>query len=109
MPPILYLIFVHFIADWELQKQWTAESKGKYTIVLVVHCIVWTGCLSIAMHHLEIWELWKTLFLFTGHLTIDKWKCWVYEKTPLCKQKSMIHLYIDQLFHILQVIFVGIF
>lgn len=109
MPPILYLIFLHFIVDWELQKQWTVDNKSKHLFVLIVHCLVWTGCLSIAMHHLGIWALWKSVFLFTGHLSIDYWKCNVYKKTPLCQQKNLKHLYLDQALHILQVVFVGLF
>lgn len=109
MHPVLYLFFVHIIADWALQSSWMAENKGKYWIVMSAHCIVWTGCLCISMHHLGMYAPWKALFLVIGHSFIDTWKCMVYAKVPLCQQKNLKHLYIDQFLHILQVFIVGVF
>lgn len=109
MHPILYLIFVHFIADWALQSQWMAENKSKYDMVMFAHCLVWTGCICIAMHHLNMYADWKALFLFIGHFFIDAWKCWVYKQIPLCQQKNLKHLHIDQFLHIVQVFIVAVF
>lgn len=108
MNDILFLFFVHIIADWGLQNPWMAENKGKHWIVMLAHCLIWTGCLCIAMEYLGVYVLWKCLFLLFGHYLIDSWKCRVYAKTPLCQQVNLKHLYIDQALHIFQVLFVGV-
>ena len=115
MSLLISLIFIHFIADWALQSEWVAINKGKYWFVMFAHCIIWTGCIYFGLIFFDIKvnlynpvPMWKLLFLFIGHYLVDLWKCRVYKKVPFCQQKTYKHLYIDQLIHIIQVIFVGV-
>lgn len=103
---MFWLIFAHFIGDWALQSEWMATNKYKYWFVMLAHCIIWTGCVCLALECLGMLSTWKICFLYVGHCVCDYWKCWVYSKAPFCKQKTYIHLYADQLFHVGQCLFV---
>ena len=98
----LWLIFAHVAGDWVCQNRWMAENKGKYWIVMLAHCIIWTGCICIALQHFSKLAWWDVPFLLIGHYLIDSWKCWVYSKRPFCQQPTAKHLYIDQVLHLLQ-------
>ena len=105
---MIWLLFAHFIGDWAIQPEWIATNKGKYWFVMLSHCIIWTACVCIGLEYIGCYALWKVLFLISGHYLVDLWKCKLYEKIPFCQQKTYKHLYIDQLIHIIQVIFVGV-
>ncbi len=104
---ILLLIFAHFIGDWSMQHEWVAQNKSKYWFVMFAHCMVWTACICFVLEYLGLLTAWKAVFLFAGHYLMDYWKCKVYDRTPFCEQKTYKHLYIDQLWHILQCVMVG--
>ena len=103
---IFMLIFAHVFADWSLQGSWMSENKGKYWIVMLAHCVVWTGCICLALDFLstsrELLVWWDIPILLIPHYLIDSWKCRVYAKKPFCQQSSAKHLYIDQALHLLQ-------
>lgn len=97
---MIWLIFAHFIGDWALQSDWVAQNKGKYPIVMIVHSMIWTACICIALEYLGLFVLWQVTFLSVGHYFCDLWKCKTAKKFPSW------HLYVDQLFHIAQLIVV---
>jgi len=103
---LLWVIFAHVVGDWGLQNPWVAENKGKYWMVMIAHCMVWTGCVGLALVALRIntsWNFsayWKGAFLFFGHMLMDKIKCEVVHVFSDRRQRGL--LYIDQAFHILQ-------
>jgi hypothetical protein len=101
---ILWLIFAHVLSDWGIQgaNAWMTENKGKYWIVMLAHCIIWAGCICVALQYLNKLTWWNVPFLLAGHHLIDSWKCWVYSKKPFCQQSSAKHLYIDQVLHLFQ-------
>lgn len=100
MKEIIFLLFAHHIGDMALQPEWIAMNKGKHWFVLLWHCIIWTGCICIALEYFCSFELWKPIFLIAGHYCIDLWKC----KTST--KLNEWHLAVDQLFHLLQLIIV---
>jgi hypothetical protein len=127
---MLWIIFMHYIGDWALQNDFVAQNKGKYWIIMLSHCVVWTGCVCIALQYFNILSFWKLLFLFVGHWVCDKWKCnnvryWLplteadHKRIEADKhannlkshidKRNLILLYIDQLWHFLQCIVVWIF
>ena len=106
---MIWLIFAHFIGDWGLQYEWMALNKNKYWFVMTAHCVIWTACVCIALEYYSIMAYWKVIFLFLGHLLCDIWKCKVYEKVPFCQQKTNIHLYVDQIWHLWQCAIVWMF
>jgi hypothetical protein len=93
---VLWIIFAHYIGDWGLQNPWVAENKGKYWIVMVSHCIVWTGCICFCLQWLGIFATWKVFFLVLGHILADEIKChWPSEIKEW-------HVFVDQVFHLIQ-------
>lgn len=109
----LWLLFGHFIADWALQNDFVANNKGKYWIIMLAHCMVWTGVLFMIMSWFGMATYWKILFLLAGHWIVDKHK--TNHIKGVCSQSKEIEkwnmrlLYGDQAWHILQVIIVAIY
>ncbi len=103
---MIWLIFAHYIGDWALQNDFVANNKGKYWEIMLSHCIVWTGCMSIALQYLDILHPWKIVFLLLGHWICDGWKCCNLRKDCQSNKNSEKHnltlLRIDQLFHLIQ-------
>ena len=95
-----WLIFAHFIGDWALQSDWVAQNKGKYWFVMFAHCMIWTACICIALEYVGRYNIGDTFFLIAGHWLCDSWKCSNTKKFPSW------HLYVDQLWHLLQCFFV---
>lgn len=102
MKIILILVFAHFLLDWSLQDEMTKKYKCESWFVLLVHCIIWSFGISIVLMWLGLFDWWKVGMLLVGHYCMDYWKCrGMYKKMGL---KDMTSLYIDQAFHIGQVL-----
>lgn len=98
MSNMVWLLFSHFIGDWALQSQFVAMGKGREWIIMLSHCMIWTACVSIGLQFLGIYALWKVLFLLVGHWVVDLWKT---------KKKTWSpYIYIDQGWHIFQLLVV---
>lgn len=98
----IWLIFAHFIGDFALQSDWISLNKGKYWYLMVAHCVIWTACVCVALEYMGILLLWKAVLLCVGHVACDVWKC------NSTKDFPTWHFYVDQMFHILQVIIMGV-
>ena len=96
---MIWLIIAHYLGDCALQTQHQAEYKGKKWYVMLCHCMVWAGCISIALEYIGCFVLWKFFFLVIGHWLMDKWKC-------KRRGESNISMYIDQGFHLSQCLLV---
>jgi len=94
---MLWLIFSHVLFDAGLQPSWMIEAKKKNWIVLVEHCLIWAGGVSLALVLLECYAWWKFVFLFVGHYAIDLYKI-KHTNDPLDKK----YLLIDQCLHLIQ-------
>ncbi len=99
----LWLIFAHYIGDWGLQNPWVATNKGKYWMVMLGHCMVWTACMAVCLEWLGILSLWKLGFLVSTHFIADEMKCHL---TPEGKWWT---IYPDQIYHIIQCLIVAIY
>jgi len=95
---IIFLLTAHAIADYGIQSAWVAEHKGKFLYIMLVHCMIWTGLVCIALQYIGILALWKFLFLFIGHFLMDNFK-WKFIKNPGENKKWT---YIDQGWHMIQ-------
>lgn len=100
MKELIFLIFAHHIGDIALQSDWVAMNKGKYWFVLIWHCIIWAGCICIALEYFNSFSLWKPVFLVVGHYCIDLWKC------RTSKKLDEWRLIVDQMLHFIQLIIV---
>lgn len=103
---LLWVIFAHFLADWSLQDDFVANNKGRYWIIMLAHCMVWTGVISIVLASLDILTLWKLPFLFFGHWFMDKMKVdnikVVCSASKEVEKHNLNWLYVDQAWHIVQ-------
>jgi len=99
----LFLISAHFLGDFSFQNIWMVERKWKDPFVLIAHCFIWTGTLSVVLICFNDFALWKFIFLFLGHLACDSLKHKGFDKLPTFLKNS-----IDQGFHLFQALLVCI-
>ncbi|MGI5828479.1 MAG: DUF3307 domain-containing protein [Patescibacteria group bacterium] len=97
----IWLLFAHYFGDIAFQSSWQADNKGKYWYVMLSHCMIWAGSISIALQFLGIFSISKALGLFLGHYIMDSWKA-RQPKTP----ENWWMIYPDQAFHIFQLFIV---
>lgn len=90
---IAYLLGFHYIADYPLQSDYLATTKGKEWYSLLVHCIIYSVFTSLGLWFVNVYTDWKFIVLLVTHIGIDHWKT---TKPPENK-----YLYIDQLLHII--------
>lgn len=93
---ILWILLAHYICDYALQDDFLAETKGKYFYSLFVHSMICGLGMSLCLHLLNSFSLWKAIILVISHMIID------YKKSTVKnKDKALtIYLYIDQALHI---------
>ena len=99
----LWLVFAHMAGDIALQTP-NMANKDKYWYVMAAHCVVWTGCICVALAWLGLLEPWKPFFLFAGHFVSDEWKSHQ-PKTP----DNWWKIYPDQAWHYVQCLAVYLF
>ena len=98
----LVLYFANLVLDYPLQGTFLAEWKSKSNYILFVHCAIWGIGMYIVCCLLGLGELWKLFMLVGGHIVMDWWKCrGKYKKYDISDMNS---LYIDQAFHVVQVL-----
>ena len=100
---MIWLIFAHFLGDIALQSDWQAKNKSEHWYVMLSHCMIWTGCVCIALQFLGIFALWKALFLLIGHWISDSIK----SKQPK-ENDTWWMIYPDQAWHLIQCFIVWI-
>jgi hypothetical protein len=98
---LFWLFFAHFVGDIALQSSWQADNKGKYWYVMLSHCMIWTGMVSVALQYIGILSIWKIIFLLVGHFIGDEVKS-RQAKTP----NNWWMIYPDQAWHFIQLIIV---
>lgn len=93
---VLWLLLAHYIADYPLQGDFLAQTKGKYWYSLFVHSMIYALTISLCFKLLGVFALWKVIILIGSHMTID-----VIKAQAKNKDKALTtYLYIDQLLHI---------
>jgi len=102
---LFFLLSLHFLGDFPLQGSYLAENKGKDDYLLLAHSFIWVGTISAGLIYFGIFTLWKAAFLLIGHFCIDRIKArggWDYVLT------NRQALYVDQLLHFIQIVFMVI-
>lgn len=103
----LLLIFTHYFADYHLQGEFLGITKGISWYNLLVHCIIYTGAITIAFYILGYTDLYFIIsIVLISHIIIDKVKCIIVTKNKNKHDKGYGAyngdiLYIDQFLHIL--------
>lgn len=100
----LALVFAHLLADYPLQGDYLATTKGKNIISLVSHAGIWTGVICVTTYLLGASvNLLDITWLFIIHAIQDYMKA-----KPLIFYKKLAPskggLLIDQLVHIGQIL-----
>jgi len=103
-----WLIVAHCIADWACQGDLIIQKKGKYAVVMLVHCIAWAGVVSIPLALAGMMAPWKVPFLVFGHFVMDQWKCYKWAKWKGTEEQFMKYVYIDQVWHLIQLLIVSV-
>ena len=93
---ILWILLAHYVADYPLQGDFLAQTKGKYWYSLFVHSIIYSLVVALTLKLLGVFAIWKVAVLILSHLVID------YKKSnAVNKEKALTsYLYIDQSLHI---------
>lgn len=95
---LIFLLFLHHLADVAFQPSWLIEQKTKWFRVYE-HSFIWAGTISCGLWLLGELSIEKFLFLLVGHFIIDYFKY---------KHKDYWLVYPDQALHYLQIIIVWI-
>lgn len=93
---VLWVILAHYIADYPLQGDFLAQTKGKYFYSLLAHSLIYSLIIMIPLTMMGKPELWRLLVILFSHMIIDYKKA-----TAKNKDKALTtYLYIDQALHI---------
>lgn len=98
---LLWMIGVHFIADFDMQSRFVAENKGKSWFIMMAHVICWTTMISLPLTIYGVWH-WSVLFILIPIHWVSDW-----EKAEALRNPSNepIHLlYLDQSIHMMQLV-----
>ena len=60
----LYILLIHYIADFQLQNDWMAVNKSKHWGALTLHCLVYSLCFLY-------WGWLFALITFVTHFITD--------------------------------------
>jgi len=96
MTNILWVLLAHYIADYPLQCDFLAQTKGKYWYSLLAHSIIYGLTIALCFKLIGVFTIWKAVILVVSHIIIDYKKA-----TAKNKDKALTtYLYIDQFLHI---------
>lgn len=94
---VLWVILAHYIADYPLQGDFLAQTKGKYFYSLLAHSIIYGLTITLCFKFIGVFAIWKTFILVLSHIIIDYKKA-----TAMNKDKALTtYLYIDQVLHLI--------
>jgi hypothetical protein len=97
MDNILWVLLAHYIADYPLQGDFLAQTKGKYWYSLFVHSIIYGLTIALCFRLIGVFAIWKAILLIGSHMIIDYKKA-----TAKNKDKALTtYLYIDQILHLI--------
>ncbi|MNC08783.1 hypothetical protein D3C75_563850 [compost metagenome] len=102
--PLLVLIFAHLLADYPLQGEFLATTKGRNLISLVSHAGIWTGTILTAVYLLGYGVNFNdVIFLFVIHAIADYCKAkpiGIYGRMDALKGGLLL----DQSIHLMQIL-----
>lgn len=97
MTNILWVLLAHYIADYPLQCDFLAQTKGKYWYSLLAHSIIYGLTIALCFKLIGVFAIWKVIVLVGSHIIIDYKKA-----TAKNKDKALTtYLYIDQILHLI--------
>lgn len=107
----LAVYFANLLLDYPLQSTFEATNKAKYNYVLFVHSAIWGLGIAFTIMYLQgSIKIWKIVMLIVGHAIMDGWKCRTFKhpedirKTFGVTMSGKTAFYIDQSYHVLQIV-----
>jgi Protein of unknown function (DUF3307) len=101
---LLFLFFLHFLADFPLQGPFLSQEKGKSTLLMTAHVSIWTGLIATGLYIVQgSLSWWELIFLFFVHFIFDVMKArsiGIYKLLDPMKGG----LWLDQIVHLVQII-----
>jgi len=94
---ILWVLLAHYLADYPLQGEYLAQTKGKYWYSLFAHSMIYALTVSLCFKLLGVFIIWKFIFLLISHIIIDYVKANAKDKD----EALTTYLYVDQSLHIM--------
>ena len=94
--PIVWILLIHFIADYPLQGDFLAQTKGKNFYSLFVHSMIYSLMMLICLEIFGSRSFFNFPVLLISHMAIDYIKANAKNKERALKE----YLYIDQALHI---------
>lgn len=90
----LLLVFAsaHALGDLALQTTHMGEGKAFNFYVMLAHCLVYSGCISVAMKYTQRYATWKALLVLISHMVIDYGHIWMQSEVSYA-------LTVDQFLH----------
>jgi len=110
---LIFLVGAHLIGDVIVRPPIVHRFKAVSNLVMFFHCYIWAIIVSIPLVVFNKFEVWKFLFLFGGHLGVDKWKGEVDPDADWVKGdgsniSTSKYTYVDQGLHFIQLLIVAI-
>jgi hypothetical protein len=72
---IQHLLLAHCLLDYSLQGEFLATMKARYSLIMIVHCAIWSLGIALVMQLHGLYEPWMLWWLFLGHAGMDILKC----------------------------------
>ncbi len=103
---IFTLVLCHFFGDYVFQSAWISDQKKTKLWPLIVHCIIYTGCINYALENWLSEISWYLIgFVFLSHLTIDHFRIWFEAKRFwINEDDDWPAVFIDQAAHLLVIL-----
>ncbi len=104
----IWLVFVHFIADWLFQSQYDSDNKSKNWKSLIRHSTIYTITFLFPFLYLHI-NLWWLIAVFIWHMILDRRRIllWIMNIKGMTLQNNpeyafaIVKVVLDQTFHLL--------
>ena len=105
--PSYLLILAHLLTDFVFQPGKLVKWKYRSSLGVLVHVLILAGtCLILFFPYLNQLLIWEFILILTiTHYIQDRLKVW-YEKN-YHKERSFYPFFVDQLLHVIIIIFVG--
>ena len=99
---IIILQLANYLGDYPLQGSFLANMKGKYDYLLFVHSFIWASVVSLPLMYYNDFTYGKFIFLLVGHFFVDRIKA----RSKSKNDPLGMMLWVDQIAHFLQIVFV---
>lgn len=104
---IIWLLFLHHLADCAFQPSWLIENKKKHLFAIYEHVQIYAGVLSFGLYWFNVFHMWHFFYLLIGHFLIDSF---FYRVLPRLRNedKQYWYVYPDQALHYAQLLLLTI-